>query len=221
MAERRLVCVDMGIVPYRDALALQEKLVAAIADGESEEHLLFVEHPSVVTAGRSATSEDMLAADRLRANGVDVVEISRGGQLTYHGPGQLVGYPLLRLEDAERDLHQYIRNVEQALMNALTAIGARAERVEGKTGVWIAQMKVASIGVAVRRWVTWHGFALNITTDPTGFDGFSPCGLKPDDIGSLVLSGFHVERDVLMRLIGDAFGAVFARETSWREDVLS
>jgi lipoyl(octanoyl) transferase len=167
--------VRAGLVPYRAALAWQRELAAArIAGRLRDDVLLLVEHPAVVTLGRTAR-----AAHLLRGEGVEVVAVERGGDVTYHGPGQLVGYPILDLRRYRQDLHWYLRTLEQALVFALGELGIAAAPRPGFTGVWTVPggRKIASIGVHVKQWVTWHGFALNVTTDLAQFDRIVPCGI--------------------------------------------
>jgi len=161
--------------------ALQKQLVAQRQAGEIDDVLLTVEHPHVVTLGRRQS-----AASNVLARDMPVVEIERGGDVTYHGPGQVVGYPILLLDGDERDLHAYLRNLEEAMIRACAELGLRAGRREGLTGVWIdGARKIASIGIAVRKWVTYHGFALNVSTDLTRFTAINPCGLDAAVMTSL------------------------------------
>ena len=214
----RLVVTDCGHAEYAECLRLQERLVAGKLAGDRDDYLLFVSHAPVVTVGRAAEAEDEAAAGRLAAQGVEVVRITRGGRLTYHGPGQIVGYPIVALRGAERDLHRYIRNVEAAIIGALGRHGVRGYRIAGKTGVWAQGRKIAAVGVAVRGWVTYHGFALNVSTDPGEFRGFAPCGLAPEDVGSLASLGTEVSEDALRRSLAESFGRVLQREIAWREE---
>lgn len=162
---------DLGRRAYEETYALQEERLAARIRGEVPDALLLVEHDPVVTRGRRSADGD---ADEVP---FPVVDISRGGEATYHGPGQLVAYPILELPEGHRDLHRYLRDLEQVVIETLGSLGIQGRREEGKTGVWIGDHKVCSIGVAVRRWVTWHGLALNVTTDLGAFGSFAPCGL--------------------------------------------
>jgi len=168
-----------GPVDYTEALMLQHTLVDLRTKDAIADQLLLLEHRPVITVGRGADAEAAGAAP------FPVVEIERGGEATFHGPGQLVGYPILRLADDERDLHRYLRNLEEVLMLALADLGLEAERNPPHTGVWSAGRKLASIGVAVRRWVTYHGFALNVATDLAAFRAFKPCGLEPSVMASI------------------------------------
>jgi lipoate-protein ligase B len=169
---RGLDVVLAGRVPYRTALAWQRALAQERLAGRCNDLLLLLEHDPVVTLGRIADSAHLLHPD-----GIDVVEVERGGDVTYHGPGQLVGYPILDLTLYRQDLHWYLRTLEQALIEGLGTLGIAASREPGRTGVWTSGRKIASIGVHVKRWVTWHGFALNVTTDLAAFDRIVPCGI--------------------------------------------
>ena len=153
---------------------MQEELVAEVMAGRTGEHLLLLEHESIYTIGRTRDRSSLRDVERLR---FPVVETNRGGQATYHGPGQLVGYPILRLSERGRDLHIYLRFLEEFLVNVCEKWGVRASRREGLTGVWVGEKKVASIGVGVRNWVTMHGFALNVGYDISPFDEIVPCGI--------------------------------------------
>ena len=175
MAERVLEVVRDGLVPYREALERQRLLAEERIAGTLPHDLLWLlEHPPVVTLGRTSHAENVV-----RAEGLDVVEVERGGDVTYHGPGQLVGYPIIDLRQHRQDLHWYLRTLEQALIDALARLGIPAARNPGYTGVWTREggRKIASIGIHVKQWVTWHGFALNVTTDLGAFDRIIPCGI--------------------------------------------
>ncbi len=181
MTGRVLEVVEAGLVPYAEALAWQRSLAQARIEGRlPHDVLLLLEHPAVVTLGRNARE-----AHLLRGEGVAVFEVERGGDVTYHGPGQLVGYPILDLAGYRQDLHWYLRTLEQALIDALAALGIPAERHAGYTGVWTTGRKIASIGVHVKQWVTWHGFALNVTTDLSAFDRIVPCGIPGVEMTSI------------------------------------
>uniref|UniRef100_A0A832MNE1 Octanoyltransferase n=1 Tax=Eiseniibacteriota bacterium TaxID=2212470 RepID=A0A832MNE1_UNCEI len=169
----------LGPMAFAEGVRLQEALVAARAAGTTGDWLLFPDHPPVFTVGRSA-DEASFVADReaIARRGAEVHEVSRGGDVTWHGPGQLVGYPIVDLARCGRDLHAYLRTLEDSLMDVLASWGIQGERVAGKTGVWTGGEKIASIGIAVRRWVGYHGFALNVAPDLAWFDLIHPCGLR-------------------------------------------
>lgn len=164
----------LGRKPYGEVHALQQELLAKRVAGEIPDTLILVEHEPVVTVGRKGE------LGSLGDVGLPVVEVERGGEATYHGPGQVVAYPILQLEEGRRDLHRYLRDLEEVVLRVLAEVDVQGRREDGLTGVWIGEQKVASIGVAVRRWVTWHGLALNVHTDLEDFSAFSPCGLSPE-----------------------------------------
>jgi lipoate-protein ligase B len=170
--------VSCGRVAYADAWALQKALLSARQAGAVPDTILFVEHPPVITLGRAARTANVLAAPGLlAARGIDVFQIERGGDVTYHGPGQLVGYPIIDLRALNDDVVRYVRTLEAALIDALAGWRIVAERLAGFPGVWVKGAKVAAIGVAVKRKITMHGFALNVAPDLSAFDLINPCGL--------------------------------------------
>jgi lipoyl(octanoyl) transferase len=174
-----LAVLDLGRRRYGETLLLQRELVQRrLADRSLDDMLLLVEHEPVVTMGRGTRTTSLPAsAPELERRGLEVFEVERGGDVTWHGPGQLVGYPILDLTRHRRDLHWYLRGLEQVLIDALAALDLAAERRPGLTGVWIRGRKIASIGIYVRQWVTFHGFALNVATDARAFDAIVPCGI--------------------------------------------
>jgi len=187
---RELFVVDLGRQPYADVLTLQREAARArIAGTIDEDLLLLVEHPPVITLGRSSKSAHMLASPAyLHDRGVELFEVERGGDVTFHGPGQLVGYPIIDLKRHRQDLHWYLRQVEELLIKALAGYGLAGTRRPPYTGVWIDDRKIASIGVHARDWVTWHGFALNVSTDLRFFDLIVPCGIP-----SVRMTSIHAE----------------------------
>jgi lipoyl(octanoyl) transferase len=168
-----------GLTDYGEALALQRRLAAARVEGElADDLLILLEHPRVITLGRGAKDANVIeSAEALAASGIELHEVERGGDVTYHGPGQLVGYPIIHLTQHKQDLHWYLRQLEEVLLRALTSVEISGIRVPGYTGVWVGDRKIASIGVHVTRWVTFHGFALNVCTDLSDFDLIVPCGI--------------------------------------------
>jgi lipoyl(octanoyl) transferase len=180
------VTVDWGRTGYRDAWRRQDELVAARLAGAAPDTLVFTEHEPVYTLGMRRGAEQNLvwSPPRLAAEGIEVVSTNRGGDITYHGPGQIVGYPIVSLE-ARRDLHAYLRFLEQVLIDTVARHGLAAARREGKTGIWLGPRKIAAIGVAVKRWVAHHGFALNVTTNLGHFAGIVPCGITDGTVTSL------------------------------------
>jgi lipoyl(octanoyl) transferase len=179
VAERELWTVPLGRVAYEEALELQRHIARdRISGALPQDVLLLVEHPPVVTLGRASKGKTLIASpEYLRSKGVELFEVERGGDVTFHGPGQLVGYPIVDLKRHRLDLHWYLRKIEEALINTLADYDIVAERNPAFTGVWTKGKKIASIGVHARDWVTWHGFALNVTTDLSYFDLMVPCGI--------------------------------------------
>lgn len=189
MASQGPIQVDwLGSVAYGEGLELQRKAVEARQQKVAGDRLLLLEHPAVITLGRSANPGNLLVtAEELAGRGVEVHHVARGGDVTYHAPGQLVGYPIVDLDArGERDVHLHLRRLEQALMDVLDGFGVASKRIDGMTGVFTdAGRKIASIGVGVRRWVTLHGFALNVSVDLGGFAAIVPCGLHQVEMTSL------------------------------------
>lgn len=183
---RTLFASSLGPLSYRDGLALQEGLVAARSDGRTGDWLLYPEHPPVLTMGRGGSRESLkVTPEVLEHRGIELFEVARGGDLTWHGPGQAVGYLVVGLDRCDRDLHRFLRSIERSIEDVLRGLGLDAKTVPGRTGVWVSGEKIASIGVAVRRWVSYHGFALNVSPDLGYFDLIHPCGLRDVQMTSL------------------------------------
>jgi lipoyl(octanoyl) transferase len=201
-------------------LELQRDLCRRRVSGEqTEDLLLLVEHPAVVTLGRGTRESSLpLSRELLEGRGLEVFEVERGGDVTLHAPGQLVGYPILDLNGFRSDLHWYLRQLEETLIRALETLGLRAERNPGKTGVWSSGRKIASIGIHVKQWVTLHGFALNVTTDLSLFDCIVPCGIHGVTMTSVAreLGGAVDLWDRSRASVVQQFGAVFGREMMTR-----
>lgn len=208
---KRFRTLRAGTLPYRCALALQEELLERRRQ-EDEDILILLEHPPVVTLGRGANEANLLLpAAELARSGIGLERVGRGGDVTFHGPGQVVGYPIVDLEPLGRDLHRYLRLLEGTLIAALAAFGLTGERIAGKTGVWVGGEKIASIGVGVRRWVSWHGFALNVAADLSGFAAIIPCGLPDVRMTSLErLLGCTVPLPQVEEEIIRSFAKIFA-----------
>jgi lipoyl(octanoyl) transferase len=214
---RELWVAALGRRPYEETLHLQRDLARARITGElAQDLLLLVEHPPVVTLGRSAKEQHLIVPrGALAARGIDVHEVERGGDVTFHGPGQLVGYPIVDLRRHKQDLHWYLRQVEEALIRAFARYGIVGERNPTFTGVWTAGRKLASIGVHARDWVTWHGFALNVTTDLSFFDLIVPCGIQQVTMTSVQRErgGANVPGlDEMGNVVAASFGEVFNLE---------
>jgi lipoate-protein ligase B len=212
VGNRELWIERLGVMDYARALDFQRAVAKARIAGEiPEDVLLLLEHPPVVTLGRSSKEAHLLASPALlAARGVELHEVERGGDVTFHGPGQLVGYPIIDLTRHKKDLHWFLRQVEESLIVALATFGIAAERNPGLTGVWTQGRKIASIGVHARDWVTWHGFALNVSTDLSYFDLMVPCGIQAVTMTSIEK---EIGRSVSMEEVEDevvkAYGSVF------------
>jgi lipoyl(octanoyl) transferase len=202
----------LGRVPYADGLALQAELVGRRRAGEIPDTLLLLEHPHVITLGTGSHAENLLvdAAERERL-GIELFEAGRGGDVTYHGPGQLVGYPILDLKPDRCDLHRYLRDLEEVLIRVLADFGLQGARRAGMTGVWVGDRKLAAIGVRVSSgWITSHGFALNVSTDLGYFDAIVPCGIREYGVGSISGElGIPVEMERVQDSVVGHFGDVF------------
>jgi len=202
---------DLGRVGYDCAFAMQQDFVARRKRGEIPDQLLIVEHPHVVTMGRGGRDENLLAApELLERAGIAFHRTDRGGDVTYHGPGQVIGYPILDLREWKRDVVAYVRGLEQVLIGALAEFGIEAGREKGATGVWTSRGKIAAIGVHISRWVTSHGFALNVDTDLSYFQYIVPCGLTRP-VTSMKECGPPADRAQVVAAIARNFARVFER----------
>lgn len=206
----------LGVLPYEDGMALQGRLVEDRKAGAIPDQLLLLQHPPVITLGakaRSDRSHVLASAESLATRGVELFESGRGGDVTFHGPGQLVGYPIVDLRPDRCDVHRYVRDLEETLIRALGALGVDAGRAQGLTGVWVGTEKVAAIGVRISKWITSHGFALNVNTDLSHFDLIVPCGIRDRGVTSLQrLLGRTVEMAAVERAIITAFAHIFDRQ---------
>jgi len=218
---RRCQVRELGRIGYGQALALQQELVAARKAGVGEDHLLLLEHPHVITLGRNGHLENLLASEQiLERAGISFYPTDRGGDVTYHGPGQLVGYPILDLREWQRDVGAYVRAVEQVLIDTLADFGIEAGREPKLTGVWVDGRKIAAIGVHLSRWVTSHGFALNVSTDLSYFQFIVPCGLtKP--VTSMQQLGVRTTLEEVSQHLAVHFGRLFDCEMTREACVLA
>ncbi len=206
---RQLRIARLGSFDYSAALELQYALVAARLRDEIADTLLLLEHPHVFTLGRGAHERFLLNPPPE----VEIHRVSRGGQVTYHGPGQLVGYPILKLEGSDRDVIRYLRKLEEVIIDALTVCGVESQRRNGLTGVWIGNEKIASIGVGIRRWTTMHGFAINITTDLSYFDRIVPCGVEGCRMTSIAKLGAMPQSSAeFLGFVERSFAKIFGYE---------
>jgi lipoate-protein ligase B len=219
----RLLVHDLGQQPYARVLELQRTLARKRINGQvTDDILLLVEHPPVVTLGRSSRPGSLpFSAAALADRGIEVYEVERGGDVTFHGPGQLVGYPILDLREYREDLHWYLRTLETALIAGLDTLGITAETNPGFTGVWTRGRKIASIGIHVKQWVTYHGFALNVTTDLSYFDLIVPCGIRDVVMTSVAMESGRADEGALRadarQAVLEGLAEAFDLETSETE----
>ena len=216
---RQCIVRDLGRMSYAHALEIQREIAGERKQGLGADHLLFVEHPHVVTLGRDGHEANILASrEMLRRAGIELCESDRGGDVTYHGPGQIVAYPIMDLREWNRDVGAFVRGLEQVLIDALASFGIPARRIPKLTGVWVGEedgaadaAKIAAIGVHLSRWVSTHGFALNVSTDLRYFDHIVPCGLRKP-VTSMVALGICVDADEVKSALARCFGQVFEFE---------
>jgi len=211
--KRLCITRDLGRMRYAEALAIQEEIAAGRKLGQGTDHLLFVEHPHVVTIGRNGRESNVLAGpDLLRAKNIELFECDRGGDVTYHGPGQVVAYPIMDLREWKRDVGAFVRAIEQTLIDTLEEFGIEAYRIPKLTGVWTptdaGDAKIAAIGVHLSRWVSTHGWALNVTTDLRCFDYIVPCGLQKP-VTSMERKGVQADPEAVKQSLVRHFGRCF------------
>lgn len=186
MTERTLTYCDLGFIEYKKAWDLQKNIFNLRNEGSVTDILFLLEHPNTYTLGKTADKQHLISnEDYLEKNKFSVFEIDRGGDITYHGPGQIVGYPIINLTDWKQDTHKYLRALEEVIINTCNELGITAERNQKYTGVWVNDKKIAAIGIKVSRWITMHGFAFNINTDLSFFGGIIPCGITDKEVTSL------------------------------------
>lgn len=211
MRDKNLNIVKLGIVDYGKAYQLQRKLLQKHIDGEGRDFLLLLQHNPVITIGRSGSKSNILISESaLAANGIDTYEIDRGGDVTYHGPGQLTGYPIIDLRRFKKDIHWYLRQLEETIIKTLAEYGIAGGRIKEYTGVWVGNEKVAAIGVAIKRWITYHGFAFNINPNMSHFQMITPCGISDKGVTSLTkLLGHEVDIEEVGKKTISTFAEVF------------
>ncbi len=177
---------DLGTVPYEKALEYQENLLARRIAEQTRDSLILLEHPPTITTGRKGNTENLLVREEyLKKHGISLIHASRGGDITFHGPGQIVGYPILNLKNHGMDIRKHLRMIEEMIIQTLSDFEIEGRRIEGVTGVWVKRSKIASIGIAIRKWVTYHGFALNVSTNLDYFDLILSCGITDVRITSI------------------------------------
>ncbi len=218
----RCVVYQLGLIEYSDAYNLQRKLFRERLDGQREDTLLLLEHPPTITVGKSGKLENILASQaQLAREGVSLVFVDRGGDVTYHGPGQIVGYPIIDLRERGRDAHQYIRDLEEVIIRTLNDFSIKSGRDKSHAGVWVGDEEIAAIGLSLRKWITMHGFALNVNTDLEPFSLINPCGFanrKATSISHLLGQKIPVA-EVTERLLAH-FAEVFAAQTELGIEIL-
>ena len=212
----------LHVVTYENGMTLQQKLVEMRQREEIDDQLLLLEHPPVITLGRGGKLDNLLATpELLETSGVRFFETTRGGDITYHGPGQIVGYPILHLGEGKRDVRRYVSNLEEVLIRTVAAYGITAERVDGKRGIWVGNDKIAAIGVRIARWVTSHGWALNVSTNLEHFRLITPCGLQGTGVTSIEReTGRRIDVREVREVLADKFAEVFERELVDRPETL-
>lgn len=218
-----MLVFELGIVSYSEALRLQHRLVAARREGRIEDVLILLEHPPAITLGRRGDEKNIVASRELLARlGIEVHRVERGGDVTYHGPGQLVGYPILDLRGYRQDVGWYMHSLEEVLIQALSDFGVEAGRLEGRIGVWIGDENIAVLGARIEEWITYHGFALNVSPDLSHFDLIIPCGLKEFAVTSMEeVLGEAPEMSEVRKRVAQRFGQVFGVEIRPREEEIS
>jgi lipoyl(octanoyl) transferase len=216
-----IACIRLGQFPYEDARRTQKRLEASRQDGEIPDVLLLLEHPPVYTKGRRSSADELpMGEDWYRMQGIEIAETDRGGRVTYHGPGQLVAYPIVSLRPYGDDVHVYVRNLERVMIDSLAEHGVEAGLREGLTGVWVGERKIGSIGVHVNRGVTTHGLAVNVSNDLQPFEWIVPCGIDHCQVTSLTRErGAEQDVDAFAATLAERFGAVFERRIEWAEDL--
>ena len=208
---------DLGLIPYSEALALQSDLVVRRRIGDIPDQLLLLQHPHIITLGTASSRSHVLADEsRRRDLGIDLIDVGRGGDVTYHGPGQLVAYPILDLKPDRKDVHRYLRDLEAVLVRTLDEIGIRGEPVPDLTGVWVDGRKIAAIGVRVSSgWITSHGFALNVSNDLSYFETIVPCGIQDVSVTSVTRElGRPFDVTDILQTVSEAFSKIFGRSIS-------
>src|SRR5216684_3648865 len=221
-AMRRCDLRNLQLVTYENGIALQSKLVEMRQQEQIPDQLLLLEHPPVITLGRGGKVENLLGTPQaLAAQGVRFYQTTRGGDITYHGPGQVVGYPIMHLGEGRRDVRKYVTNVEEVLIRTVAELGITAGRVEGRRGIWVGNDKIAAIGVRIARWVTSHGFALNVSTNLDHFGLITPCGLQGTGVTSIEREiGRRVPLDEVRSLLTQKFAEVFDRDMLARSETI-
>lgn len=223
---RKLIYCDLGFIDYKDAWDLQKSVHQLRVDNKIDDIFFLLEHPHTYTLGKTADKENLVGDKKyLDENKISVYDIDRGGDITYHGPGQIVGYPIISLTNWKQDTHKYLRAIEEVIIKVLNEYGLNGTRVEKYTGVWLDDRKICAIGIKVSRWITMHGFALNINTDLSLFSGIIPCGINDKDVTSL---NKELKREILLSEVKEKIIHHFSAEFNYdqiefksKEEILS
>lgn len=221
MINKKLTYCDLGTIDYKDAWDLQKNLFNSRYKKEINDTLLLLEHPHTYTLGKTADRNNLIAEDKfLNQNKISVYDIDRGGDITYHGPGQIVGYPIINLTGWKKDTHKYLRAIEEVIIKTCAEYNITAGRNQEYTGVWVGDKKIAAIGIKVSRWITMHGFAFNVNTDLSLFDGIIPCGIKEKSVTSLQNElGRAIEINEVKTFILEKFTEVFDYSPAEKKDL--
>ena len=213
--------IDLGRTKYGDAYSLQKKLVVSRSQDILPDCLVITEHEPVITMGMGTNEKNLLIGkEELEKQGIDIFEIERGGDITFHGPGQIVLYPIIDLRKRDRDAHRYLRDLENFVIIALKEIGLKASAKEGLTGIWVDDHKLGAIGVAISRWITFHGLALNVTTNLDYFKLINPCGITDYPVGSISeILGKEIKMDFMIKLLTDNFARFFNYKVRIIDDI--
>ena len=211
---KTLKIIKTGITDFHDMWEVQKELFNQVVENRSQNYLILTEHNPVITIGKSGSLKNLLTdPSYLISKGIDVVEIDRGGDITFHGPGQLIGYPILDLTQFRKDIHWYLRNLEEVIIQTLRDFGIQGGRITGLTGVWVNKKKICAIGIKVTRWVTMHGFALNISTNLEYFKHIVPCGITDLGVTSLFdQTGNNVNQKNVIKSVTHYFGEIFGNK---------
>lgn len=217
--QNRIQLLDLGLSKYDEAWELQKNLFEDVTKNRKQNYFILTEHLPVITLGKSSDKKNIISDSQiLKSNNIDVVEIDRGGDVTFHGPGQLVGYPIINLNNFNKDIHWYLRSIEEVIIVTLNYFGISAERIKGLTGVWVNNQKICAIGVKVTRWVTMHGFALNVSTQLDYFGHIIPCGINDKSVTSLEkIVDEQISMEKVKKILCDSFKTVFDIEFEKRE----
>jgi lipoyl(octanoyl) transferase len=219
---QKVILIDTGIKNYSEVWDLQKSLFDKVTLERNQNFLIFTEHPPVITIGKSGSMNNLLTdPQNLKSEGIELIEIDRGGDVTFHGPGQIIGYPIFNLNNFKKDIHWYLRTLEEVILQTLKKFGIDSTRIADLTGVWINNKKICAIGVKITRWVTMHGFALNVATDLSYFNHIIPCGINDKGVTSIFeQSGWHIPIEDIKTEIIHSFEDVFQIEIVKREYVL-